>query len=96
MSAYVLVQVTIHDCDQYEEYKKLTPATIAKHGGRFIVRGGDTEILEGEKNFERFVLLEFDSMEQAKTWYDSAEYQNAKVIRQAASDGLVMIADGCS
>ncbi len=96
MSAYVLVQVTIHDQDQYEEYKKLTPDTIEEHGGRFIVRGGETEIMEGEKNFERFVLLEFDSMDQARTWYNSTEYQNAKVIRQAASDGLVMIADGCT
>ena len=86
----------IPDPDRYEEYIKLTPAAIDKYGGRFIVRGGDTEILEGEQRFERFVLLEFDSMQQARAWYNSAEYQNARIIRQQASDGFVMIAEGCT
>jgi len=96
MSAYVVVQVTVQDPDRYEGYKALTPETIHSHGGRFVVRGGDLEVVEGEWGYQRLVVLEFDSLEQAKGWYASPEYQEASKIRQSASEGLVIIADGCA
>jgi uncharacterized protein (DUF1330 family) len=96
MSAYVVVQVTIHDPEKYEGYKALTPETIQNHGGRFLVRGGELDIVEGEWGYQRMVVLEFDTMEQAKGWYSSPEYQEALKIRHSASEGLVIIADGCA
>ena len=94
MPAYVLVQVSIHDPEGYESYKQLTPDIIAHYGGRFIVRGGDVEVLEGEMPFQRLVILEFDTMEQARRWCESPEYSEARVLREAAATGLVMLADG--
>jgi len=75
MSAYIIVDIDIHDTAGLEEYRRQVPATIAKYGGRFIVRGGKFETLEGNWNPKRLVVLEFPSGEQAKRWYDSAEYR---------------------
>ena len=96
MSVYVIVQVTIDDPDRYEEYKALTPETIQNHGGRFVVRGGELDIVEGEWGYRRLVVLEFDSIDQARGWYSSPEYQEALKIRKSASRGLVIIAEGCT
>ena len=96
MAAYVVVQVTIQDPDRYEGYKALTPETIQRHGGRFLVRGGEVDVVEGEWGYQRLVILEFDSLDQAKGWYSSPEYQEALKIRQSASEGLVVIAEGCA
>lgn len=94
MPAYILVEISITDPSKYEEYKKLTPGTLALYGGRFIVRGGKTETLEGEWNPERFVVLEFPSVEKAKAWYHSPEYTAAKKIRQEASFGKMILVEG--
>ncbi len=96
MAAYVLVQVTIHDPEAYALYKQLTPETVARHGGRFVVRGGAVEVLEGEQPFERVVLLEFDTVNRAMDWYNSPEYGRARVMREVASTGVVMLLDGIS
>ncbi len=82
MPAYIIVDVTIYDPDNYEAYKKLTPASIAAYGGKFIVRGGKTETLEGNWQPGRIVILEFPSVEKARQWWDSEEYAPAKAIRQ--------------
>ena len=94
MPAYIVVDIKIHNADLYEEYKKLTPATLEAYGGRFVVRGGTTEILEGEWQPNRIVVLEFSSMEQAKKWWASPEYAPAKEIRQAASHTNMILVDG--
>ena len=94
MKAYVIVEISIHNPDLYEEYKKLTPAAIKAFDGKFVVRGGKTEILEGEWNPERVVVLEFPSKERAKEWWHSPEYSKARAIRQKAATTRMIVVDG--
>lgn len=94
MSAFVIVDVSIHDNSIYNEYKKLTPAAVAAHGGKFVVRGGEAETLEGDWNPERIVVLEFPTMEQAKTWWHSSEYSEAKSLRQQAATTRMIVVPG--
>ncbi len=85
MSAYVLVEVDIHDDSLYEEYKKLTPASIAAYDGKFVIRGNPVQVLEGEWTHDRLVMLEFPSKEIALEWYNSEAYQKARAIRENAA-----------
>ena len=94
MSAYVIVEVAIHDPEEYKEYTKLTPATIAAFDGRFIVRGGQTESLEGDWQPQRIVVLEFPSVERAKEWWNSPEYEVAKAIRHRTAITKMIVAEG--
>ena len=94
MPAYIIVDVDIHDHQAYEEYKKLTPASIASFGGRFIVRSGDAETLEGEWAAGRIVVVEFPSMEKAREWWSSENYAPAKAIRQSASRTKMILVEG--
>lgn len=94
MPAYVIVEIDIHDPHSYEEYKTLTPASIAAYDGRFIVRGAQTESLEGDWNPQRIVVLEFPSVARAKEWWGSEEYAPAKSIRQAASTTKMIVVEG--
>ena len=88
MAGYVVVQVKINDPVRFEEYRAMVPATLEKYGGRFLVRGGATETLEGTWNPPRLVILEFDSVEQAKRWWDSKEYLEPKRLRQAMNTSV--------
>ena len=94
MAAYVLVEVSIHNQTTYEDYKKLTPAAIAAYDGKFIVRGGQTETLEGEWQPERIVVLEFPTVERAKEWWNSETYAEAKAIRQKAANTKMIVVQG--
>jgi uncharacterized protein (DUF1330 family) len=94
MSAYLIAQIRVRDWEAYKQYTARTPAIIAKHGGRFLVRGGETEILEGEVTGRRIVVLEFPSMDAARAFYRSPEYQEVKRIRTAASDAQFLIVQG--
>jgi len=94
MPAYIIVDVTITDPQLYEEYKKLTPASIAAWQGKFIVRGGATETLEGDWQPGRFVMLEFPNAELARQWWHSTEYAPAKNIRQRAASTKMILAEG--
>ena len=94
MSAYIIVDIDIHDAAGLEEYRKQVPATITKYGGRFIVRGGKFEQLEGEWQPKRLVLLEFPSVEQARRWYDSEEYRPLKAMRLKASNSNLVLVGG--
>ena len=94
MKAYIIVDVKITDPSRYEDYKKLTPGSLIPFDGKFIVRGGQTETLEGEWNPGRIVVLEFPSMEKAKAWWSSAGYAPAKAIRQSASDTKMIVVEG--
>ena len=94
MAAYVIVTVTIHNEEGYEAYKKLTPATVEAHGGRFVVRGGKAEVLEGNINPGRVVVLEFKDVATAKAWWHSEEYSAAKVIRQQNATTRMIVVEG--
>jgi uncharacterized protein (DUF1330 family) len=90
--AYIIVETDIHDAEQYELYKQATPAAVSAGGGRFIARGGELAVLEGEWQPKRLVLLEFPDLEAAKRFYDSPEYQEAKRLREgAASFNMVAV-----
>ena len=94
MPAYVIVEIEINDPVEYEEYKKLTPATIAAFDGKFVVRGAKTESLEGNWNPERIVVLQFPSVTKAKEWWNSEEYTIAKSIRQRTAKTKMLVVDG--
>jgi uncharacterized protein (DUF1330 family) len=94
MSAYLIAEVDVRDPQGYDEYRKLVGPTLQKYGGKFLVRGGKVESLEGDWNPKRVVVLEFDSVDQAHRWYDSPEYTIAKDIRQKASDGKFILVGG--
>ena len=94
MTAYLLGRVEITDQDRYKEYMKKTPEAIEKYGGKFIVRGGDVVTLEGPEETRRLVLIEFPSLEKAKEFYYSPEYQEAKKLRAGAASGQFLAIDG--
>ena len=94
MSAYVVVQVNVHDADGYERYKSMAPPSIARYGGQYLVRGGKTETLEGTWGPSRFVVLEFPSMERAREWWGSMEYAEAKALRHATAHTEMLLAEG--
>jgi len=94
MSAYVLVEIEVLDQERYETYKQLAPSSIAIYGGRYLARGGDVETLEGTWSPNRLVILEFPSVDQAKAWWDSTEYEQAKALRQAAAHTRMIVVEG--
>jgi uncharacterized protein (DUF1330 family) len=94
MAGYIIVDVKVHDPETYEEYKKLVMPTLEAYGGKFVVRGGRTETLEGAWVPERLVILEFESVERAKEWWGSQEYDGPKRMRQSASQASLIVAEG--
>ena len=94
MSAYIIVQVNVNDAERYEKYKGMVPPSLEPFGGRFIVRGGAVENLEGSWNPSRVVVIEFDSVEKAKAWWSSDEYADAKALRQATADTEMIVVQG--
>jgi uncharacterized protein (DUF1330 family) len=94
MAAYIIVDVKITDPEAYAQYRQLTPASIAAYGGRFIVRGGPTETLEGDWSPGRVVVLEFESVARAKAWWASAEYAVAKALRQRSATTRMIVVEG--
>jgi uncharacterized protein (DUF1330 family) len=94
MAAYVIGEIEVTDPVPYEEYRKQVPAVVTKYGGRFIVRGGKAETLEGGSPPRRMVVVEFPSMEQALKWYRSPDYAPLIKMRQKASRGRVIVVEG--
>ncbi len=94
MAAYVIVDVSITDQQEYEEYKKLTPAAVAAYDGSFVVWGGATTTLEGDWQPGRIVVLEFPTVARAQEWWDSELYSKAKLIRQRAATTKMIIVEG--
>jgi uncharacterized protein (DUF1330 family) len=94
MPAYLIVETDIHDPEQYERYKAATPASVAAGGGRFVVRGGELAVLEGDWEPSRLVVLEFESLEAIKRWYHSPEYQEVKKLRDGAADLRMVAVEG--
>jgi uncharacterized protein (DUF1330 family) len=85
MPAYVIVETDITDPERYEHYKAASPPAIAAGGGRFLARGGDLAVLEGDWHPSRLVVLEFEDLAAAKRWFESAAYQEAKKLREGAA-----------
>ena len=94
MPAYIIAQITIHDPETYDRYRAGTPAAIERYGGRFVVRGGELAVLEGNWRPKRLVLLEFDDLEAAKRWYESPEYQEVKRLRDGAATLRIVAVEG--
>ncbi|RAW00108.1 DUF1330 domain-containing protein [Pseudochryseolinea flava] len=94
MKAYVIVDVSIHDATRYEDYKKLTPASLLPFEGKFVVRGGNAETLEGDWTPGRVVVLEFPNKEKAKAWWSSELYAPAKALRQATATTQMILVEG--
>lgn len=94
MPAYIVVETDIHDPERYELYKRAAPAAVAAGRGRFIARGGEVAVLEGDWQPKRLVLLEFPDLEAAKRFYESPEYQKAKRLREGAAGFNMVAVDG--
>ena len=94
MPAYVIAEVEVTDAAAYEPYRPLAGASIARFGGRFLVRGGAARLLEGDGEPQRVVVIEFPDADTARRWYHSPEYQSALKIRQAASNGRLILVEG--
>jgi uncharacterized protein (DUF1330 family) len=92
--AYVIAQLTITDPQGFEQYRNMVPATIAKYGGKYVVRGGTMEKLEGDWEPQRLVILEFESAERAKQWWASEDYREAKQLRQRTAQTSLIIVEG--
>ena len=94
MSAYLVVDATVTDPQRFQQYRDLAQVAVAKYGGRYLVRGGKTEALEGGWRPARLVIVEFPSQEQVRLFYDSAEYRAARAARAQAADFAMVVAEG--
>ena len=94
MAAYLVVHVDVHDPVRYETYKAMAPASIRQYGGRYLTRGGAAEVLEGEWEPKRLVLLEFPSAEHARAFWHSPEYAEAKALRMATATSEMVLLEG--
>ena len=95
MPAYVIADVrTVRDQDALVEYRRRNTDAVAHHGGRFLIRGGDSALLEGEWPTRRVVLIEFPDAAAARAWWESAEYAPLKELRRAASDTNILLVEG--
>jgi uncharacterized protein (DUF1330 family) len=94
MPAYVIAETDINNPEQYERYRAVVPATLETYGGRFLVRGGEHIVLEGEWQPTRLVVIEFDDLDAVRRWWDSPEYQEAKQVREGAATMRVVAVQG--
>ncbi len=96
MPAYVINDMEVLDAALLEDYKKLSAPTVAQYGGRFLVRGGKVDVLEGDWQPRRLVMLEFADLAQAQAWINSPEYAPAKLLRQRASRSQMIVVEGAT
>ena len=94
MAAYIVVQVDVQDPDRYADYRNMVQPTLEPFGGRFLVRGGRVENLEGSWDPSRFVVIEFDTMDLARAWWSSDEYAPAKQLRQQTAHTEMIVVEG--
>ena len=94
MAAYVLSDIAVFDPDAYEDYRRRVPAVIEKYGGRYLVRGGASEVLEGDRQPNRLIVLEFPDMGALRRWYRSDDYQALLRIRQSAARSTIVAVEG--
>lgn len=94
MAAYLIAQVDVNDPETFKKYQEEVPATIAKYGGAYVVRGGEVTPMEGDWTPHRVVVLEFPNMTTLKKWYNSDDYQSIIGFRTDASDGKMIFVEG--
>ena len=94
MAGYLVAQVNVADPEGFEEYRALVPGVIAKYGGRYRVRGGEMEVVEGTWAAPRLVIVEFDDLAAARRFYHSEDYQKIVPLRTASSEGNVILVEG--
>lgn len=94
MSAFVIVDIEVTDPKNYENYKVLAPPAIRAHGGRYLARGGDVHVLEGDWRPRRLVILEFESVARARKWVESPEYREARELRRRTARANMIVVDG--
>ncbi len=94
MPACLIARVDVTDWDRYRQYTQATPGVIAKFGGRFVARGGQMVTFEGPAETRRVVIIEFPSLDQLKTFYQSAEYAEVKKLRAGAATGQFLAVEG--
>ena len=94
MAAYIVGDIEVTDPELYRTYAQQTQATLDKYGGKFLVRGGQTETIEGDWQAKRVVIIEFPSVEQAKIWYNSPEYSAIAGIRLRSTVSRIILAQG--
>lgn len=94
MPAYVIVNIDVKDPVRYEDYKRQAAATVTAYGGRYVVRGGAAEVLEGSWTPKRIVVLEFPSMARAREWIDSPEYAPARRLRHETAESEMILVEG--
>src|ERR1039457_3802044 len=96
MAAYIIVEIEVTDPVGYEEYKKLAGATVEQYGGKYIVRGGKAEKLEGNWDPKRIVILQFESMQRAKEWLNCEEYREPRKMRHRTAKTNMILVEGRS
>jgi uncharacterized protein (DUF1330 family) len=94
MAAYLIAHLTVTDPEAFQVYGAAVPAVIERFGGRYLMRGGAVETLEGQWRVPRLVVIEFPGLDQAKRFYHSADYQEILPLRLAAAQGEVVLAEG--
>ena len=94
MPAYVIVEIDIHDPVGYEEYKKQASTTVFKYGGEYIVRGGKAELLEGDPQPQRIVVLKFPSTDKAREWLNCEEYREPRKLRHKTATTRMIAVEG--
>jgi len=94
MAAYIFASVEISDPAAYEEYRRRVPVIITEYGGRYLVRGGAVERLEGDAPLNRLIILEFPDMARLKAFYNSAQYQPLLAMRQRAAISTLLAIEG--
>ena len=94
MPGYVIVEIDVLDPNGYDEYRNQAGATVMAYGGKYIVRGGATETLEGDWKPKRLVVLEFESVQRAKDWWNSQEYREPKKMRQRTARAKMIVVEG--
>ena len=94
MPAYVIINIEIADPTQYDVYKQMAPSSIEAYGGRYLVRGGPVDILEGRWTPRRVVVLEFPDKRSAHAWWSSTEYADAKAMRNSCAYSEMIVVEG--
>jgi len=94
MSAYIIVDIAIHDPQQYKEYVRLAPGFVKKHQGEYIVRGGEVDVVEGNWQPQRLVIVEFPSKGHAHAFLQDPDYQSVAALRHAATTSNLIVVEG--
>lgn len=94
MPAFVINDMEVTDPVTFEQYRQLSPPTVAQYGGRFLARGGATATLDGGWSPKRLVILQFDSLAQARAWFDSPEYADARALRERSARSNIIVTEG--